>query len=159
MDRSGNRHRIYRHRLPRHRIEGWVQPSLPGLGHQLRRRRASIKRRYRRHRSPTVPDAPLELRASQDVGRRIDLSWSTPADDGGAYITGYRIEVSGDGSNWSDLVTNTETSTTTYTHTGLRGVDTRHYRVYAINSAGTGPASDVATGLPLPRPYLVNRES
>ncbi len=99
---------------------------------------------------PTVPDAPLELRASQDVGRRIDLSWSTPADDGGAYITGYRIEVSGDGSNWSDLVTNTETSTTTYTHTGLRGEDTRHYRVYAINSAGTGPASDVATGITAP---------
>ena len=100
--------------------------------------------------SPTVPDAPLELKASRDVGRRIDLSWSTPADDGGAYITGYRIEVSGDGSNWSDLVTNTETSTTTYTHTGLRGEDTRHYRVSAINSAGTGPASDVATGITAP---------
>ena len=99
---------------------------------------------------PTVPDAPLELRASQDVGRRIDLSWSTPADDGGAYITGYRIEESGDGLNWSDLVTNTETSTTTYTHTGLRGEDTRHYRVSAINSAGTGPASDVATGITAP---------
>ena len=98
----------------------------------------------------TLPEAPSALTATQDVERRIDLSWTTPSDDGGADITGYRIEMSTDGSDWSDLVTNTETATTTHSHTGLRGGATRHYRVSSINSAGTGPASDVATGITAP---------
>ena len=65
-----------------------------------------------------------------------------PSDDGGADITGYRIEVSTDGSSWSDLVTNTNSTSTSYTHTGLTAESTRHYRVSAINSAGTGPVSN-----------------
>ena len=46
---------------------------------------------------------------------------------------------------WSDLVANTISTGTTYSHTGLTLGDTRHYRVSGINSAGTGPASNIAT--------------
>ena len=91
----------------------------------------------------TVPGAPTSLSATADGTTAINLSWTAPADDGGSDITGYRIEVSPNGtSSWNDLVANTG-STTTYSHTGLDAGDTRHYRVSAINSVGTGAASNV----------------
>ena len=58
-------------------------------------------------------------------------------------IRGYRIEVSNDGSSWSNLVANTNSTATCYSHTGLTAGIARHYRVSAINSPG--PASNVAT--------------
>ena len=87
------------------------------------------------------PGAPTGLTATADGQTEIDLSWTAPSDNGGADITGYRIEVSSNGSSWSDLVANTGSITTSYSHTGLTAGATRHYRVSAINSAGTGPAS------------------
>ena len=89
----------------------------------------------------TAPDAPTGLTATADGQTEIDLSWTAPSNDGGAAITGYRIEVSTDGSSWSDLVAETGSTTTSYSHTGLTAGTTRHYRVSAINSAGTGPPS------------------
>ena len=91
----------------------------------------------------TAPDAPTGLTATADGQTEIDLSWTAPSDDGGASITGYRIEVSTDGSSWSDLVTNTNSTSTSYSHTGLAAGSARHYRVSAINSAWTGTASNV----------------
>ena len=91
----------------------------------------------------TSPSAPTGLTATADGQTEIDLSWRPPSDDGGANITGYRIEMSTDGSNWSDLQANTGSTNTSYSHTGLTAGSTRHYRVSAINSAGTGPASNV----------------
>ena len=97
--------------------------------------------------APTAqpPGAPTNLTATASGQTRIDLSWRAPASDGGAAITGYRIEVSNDGSSWGNLVANTNSSATRYPHTGLTAGSAHHYRVSAINSAGTGPASNVAT--------------
>ncbi len=93
----------------------------------------------------TVPDAPTRLSATADGTAQIDLSWATPGFDGGADITGYRIEVSLDaGSNWTDLVADTRSDATEYSHTGLDPASTRHYRVSAINEIGTGDPSNVA---------------
>ena len=92
----------------------------------------------------TVPGAPTGLTATASGSNRIDLSWTAPSSDGGASISGYRIEVSPNGnSNWSNRVANTGSTTTSYSHTGLSAGTTRHYRVSAINSAGTGAASNV----------------
>ena len=108
-------------------------------------------------RGTPLPDKPTGLSAIQNGTTRIDLSWTAPADNGGSDITGYKIEVSSDGgTNWTDLVADTGSTTTTYSHTGLSAGDTRHYRVSAINVNGTGPASDTdsatiasaATGAP-----------
>ena len=92
------------------------------------------------------PGAPTGLTASANGPTQIDLSWSGPSDDGGAAITGYRIEVSADRSAWSDLVGDSGSTSTTHSHTGLTAGATRHYRVSAINSAGAGRASAIATG-------------
>ena len=95
---------------------------------------------------PESPGAPLNLLATGASQTRINLSWNAPDDDGGASITGYRIEVSDDDeSTWSDLVADTGSASRTYSHTtGLEPGDTRHYRVYASNSVGEGPESNVA---------------
>ena len=92
------------------------------------------------------PGTPKGLTAAGNGQTRIDLSWSAPPSDGGAAITGYRIEVSEDRSTWTDLVANTGNAATSYSHTGLTAGTTRHYQVSAINSAGTGPASNIITG-------------
>ena len=93
----------------------------------------------------TVPGAPTGLTAMASGTTAINLSWSAPASTGGSAITGYRIEVSSNGgSSWTNLVANTSNTTTTYAHTGLTAGTTRHYRVSAINTNGTGVPSNVA---------------
>ena len=92
----------------------------------------------------SVPGAPAGLTATANGQTQIDLSWTAPSNDGGAAISGYLIEVSMDSSAWSDLESDTQSTTTTYSHIGLTAGSTRHYRVSAINSAGTGRASNVA---------------
>ncbi len=93
----------------------------------------------------TVPGAPTGLTATASGTTAINLSWTAPASTGGSAITGYKIEVSPNGtSGWTDQVANTNSTATTYAHTGLGGGDTRHYRVSAINTNGAGTASDVA---------------
>ena len=96
---------------------------------------------------PVVPDAPTALMVEADGTSRLLLSWTAPEYDGGAEITGYRIEASADGGgNWRELVANTNTTETNYAHENLRPATTRHYRVSAINEAGVGTASESAGG-------------
>ena len=91
----------------------------------------------------TVPGAPTGLTAAADGQSTIDLSWTAPASNGGAAISGYRIEVSTDGgTNFSQLVVSQ--SKTTYSHTGLSAGLARHYRVRASNSAGNSGWSNTA---------------
>ena len=95
---------------------------------------------------PTAPDQPTGLTATANGATQIDLAWVAPADNGGATISGYRIEVSADaGTTWTNLLANTGTTNVTYSHTGLTRGSTRHYRVSAINANGTGAASDATS--------------
>ena len=95
--------------------------------------------------APAVPDMPTRLSAVANGTSQIDLSWDAPADDGGSDITGYRIEVSDNGTAWRNLRSDTQSDATEYSHTGLNPGTTRHYRVSAINAAGTGDPSDAAS--------------
>ena len=100
--------------------------------------------------APVAPDAPTGLTATDNGATQIDLAWTAPADNGGRVITGYQIEKSDDaGTSWSVLVADTQSTDTIYSDTTLSGGETRHYRVSAINSVGTGAASSsTPTGKP-----------
>ena len=92
-----------------------------------------------------LPGQPTGLGATKMGRYRIDLAWTAPAFDGNLPITGYRIEASPDGvTDWTDLVLDTGSTDTAYSHTPLAPSTTRHYRVSAINSAGTGDPSGSA---------------
>ena len=92
----------------------------------------------------TIPQAPTGLAASVVSSSQINLSWTAPANNGGSAITGYKIEQSTNaGSTWSTLVANTASSSTMYSNTGLTASTSYAYRVSAINSVGTGPASNM----------------
>src|SRR5207302_497249 len=68
----------------------------------------------------------------------------------GSAITGYKIERSADGgSTWTTIVSNTGSTTTTYSDTGLTHGTTYTYRVSAINSVGTGSPSSTASATTL----------
>ena len=92
-----------------------------------------------------TPGPVIDLSALAEGQNRINLDWTAPEYDGGLPVRGYRIEVSEDaGTNWEDLESDTGTTDTTYAHTGLTPDSTRHYRVYAMNEAGLGEASNEA---------------
>ena len=98
----------------------------------------------------TVPGAPTRLIATANGQTIINLYWTTPVSNGGSPITGYRIEIS-PVFNWTTLVADTTSTSTTYSHTGLAAGTTRYYRVSAINANGTGEPSNTAkvtTGRP-----------
>ena len=94
--------------------------------------------------SADAPDPPTDLTANAKGETQIDLSWTAPTSNSGVAISGYKIEVSANGTTtWSDLAADTASTDTTYSHTGLAAGNTRHYRVSAINSVDTGDASGV----------------
>ena len=106
--------------------------------------------------APVAPGAPTGLTATASGGTQIDLAWTAPADNGGDAITGYQIEYSDDaGTSWSVLVADTQSTDTMYSDTTLSGGETRHYRVSAINSIGTGAASAAVTGPTVTGPVTV----
>jgi len=92
------------------------------------------------------PGVPRDVKAKAPGFSRVTLSWKKPESRGSSVITGYRLEVSEDGGDtWSDLVADTENRNRTYVNAGLSEGTTRHYRVSAINAAGTGPASEAVS--------------
>jgi uncharacterized membrane protein len=91
--------------------------------------------------SPIVPSFPTSLTASSRSSTEIDLSWSSPANNGGSPITGYMIERN-NGTGFNPIQ---NTPSTSYQNTGLTPNTQYSYRVSAINSAGTSGASNVVT--------------
>lgn len=88
------------------------------------------------------PPGPVTgVEAEADGATKIKISWTAPASGTGGAPTGYRIDVSDDTLAWMSLVANTESTDTSHTHMGLKPDTEKYYRVFAVNSAGTGPSS------------------
>ena len=91
---------------------------------------------------PTVPGAPTGVTGSNATQTSIDVSWTAPANTGGAAIDSYLVSASKDGgATWTLWSPNTASPTTTYTWTGLKPGTQYTFRVYAHTSAGYGPPS------------------
>ena len=71
----------------------------------------------------------------------IEMTWEAPTD--GGLSSHYRIDISTNGGyTWvalEDSIRNTR-----YLHDDLKANQTFHYRVFAVNSTGTSPVSDIA---------------
>ncbi|MBL4597049.1 MAG: fibronectin type III domain-containing protein, partial [Robiginitomaculum sp.] len=96
----------------------------------------------------TAADKPSGLSTIATSTAQINLSWTAP---GGATITGYQIERQFGtllDTNWAVLVTNTGSTATTYSDTGLFGGTTYSYRVSGItgtDTVGTASSGSQAT--------------
>ena len=93
-----------------------------------------------------VPAQVTNLTATAVVGKVIDIAWTAP-NNGGSAITGYKIERSTDGTNYTDLVADTQDAAVAYSDINLIAGTTYYYKVSAINIVGTGTASTVASVL------------
>jgi predicted secreted protein len=84
----------------------------------------------------TLPTQPLSLVATaSDVD--VTLTWNAPANDGNEAITGYLIQRSTNGTTWTTIVANTNSTTRVYNDNNLAPGFTYYYRVAAINLVAT----------------------
>ena len=97
----------------------------------------------------TVPDAPGTPAAATAEGREGELtvSWTAPASDGGAAITGYRVQWKSGSEDYDGSETSTrqaEVTGLTYTIAGLTDGTAYTVRIVAVNEAGDGEAVEVS---------------
>jgi len=85
----------------------------------------------------TVPAAPTNVRITGFNSSMISIGWNAVTNE-----TGYRVERSTDGINFSAIATCSATATS-YSNMGLATGTTYYYRVFATNSVGSSPSSNV----------------
>lgn len=95
------------------------------------------------------PSPPTGLTATASSGTQINLSWNPPPSNGGPPVTGYQIQYQLDSGNFVNLVSNTGTAATGYSHMGLSAGHMYTYKVFAINSVGTSNSSNTSSAAPV----------
>ena len=95
----------------------------------------------------TVPSAPQSLTAVGSNGA-VQLSWTAPASNGGAAVTGYNVYRGTSAGGESSTPVATNVTTTGFTDNPLTNGTMYYYTVKAVNSAGTSPPSTEASATP-----------
>jgi len=93
----------------------------------------------------TVPGAPTGLSGTAGDAQ-VPLTWTAPASNGGAEITGYVVEWTPSGGSASTV--STGSTSTSYTKTSLTNGTAVAFRVAAVNSVGTGTYSSSVSVTP-----------
>ena len=96
----------------------------------------------------TVPEAPTGLMLTAGDGV-LGASWTTPTNDGGSTITGYKVQWRSGDEDWNPETREITSTTTSGEITGLTNGETYTVRVAAVNEAGTGAWSAEATAIPV----------
>ena len=94
-----------------------------------------------------APYMPMNVTATTDSDTQITVRWESPADNGGAEITGYMVEYAymmadGNMSDWMAVDPAHTGMEMMYVDMGLMPMTKYYYRVSAMNSVDTGMASD-----------------
>ena len=97
----------------------------------------------------TVPGAPTGLTVIPG-NQKLTASWSPPSSNGGAAISGYKLQHKEDSA--TDWPTATDVPSATAEITGLTNGTSYDVRVRAVNSRGSGDWSAVAMGTPMETP-------
>ncbi|HEX8345127.1 MAG TPA: peroxidase family protein [Actinoplanes sp.] len=102
----------------------------------------------------TIPGAPA-IGTATAGNAQATVTWTAPASDGGAPITGYTVERT---NGTTVVLTNVAATARTFTATGLANGTAYSFRVRAVNATGTGafsarsntvtPAAPTAPGVP-----------
>ena len=100
--------------------------------------------------APTVPGAPGILSVSVNDTGKLDVSWDAPDSNGGSAVTGYKVQWKESSDSWDTPAEVSETTVTGTSHTvtGLTDGVEYTFRVFAVNSAGDGSASEEESGTP-----------
>lgn len=90
--------------------------------------------------TPTVPTTPTSLAATTQSSSSIVLTWADKSNN----ETGFKVQRSPDGVNWSEIAS-LGSNVTSFTNTGLKAGTKYSYRVYAYNSVGNSAFSNTAS--------------
>jgi autotransporter family porin len=97
------------------------------------------------------PSAPRDLSARRGNGS-VTLIWKVPTSNGGSAIVDYIVQRSpSGGSTWTTVPDGVSTARRT-TVGGLTNGQRYDFRVAAVNAAGSGPWSEVASAMPASKP-------
>ena len=98
-----------------------------------------------------VPGAPDALVATPSAGA-VALAWNPPGSDNGSAVTDYVVQrATSQGGPWTTISEGVGTTTATVV-TGLPNGTDHLFRVAAVNAAGTGQYSAVASATPFTTP-------
>nr|AYM53759.1 FG-GAP repeat/fibronectin type III domain protein [Archangium gephyra] len=100
-------------------------------------------------RTPGVPTQPASASVTAGI-RSATVTWEAPAENGGAPLTGYVVEVSPSGAR---LTVDATTRSTTFTN--LSSTQAHTFSVSATNILGSGPSTLSTAVLPLHAPVEV----
>ena len=93
--------------------------------------------------TPVSPASPVLGLTLVGVDGAVELTWDTPADNGGALITDYQIQYTSDGFFWATWEHQPSTLTSA-TISGLSNGTLYDFAVAAVNRAGVGATDPVA---------------
>ena len=98
--------------------------------------------------TPVVPPVPTGVSATGGT-LKSTITWTAPTDNGGAEITGYKVDQStGNFSGWATCAGGDAVNALTLINVAL-AIGSWKFRVSAINSAGTGLPSAISTAVPV----------